>query len=56
MSKRLECIMEGCDATIEAETEEDVMAQVDAHVADAHPDLELDDATVDAVRGAIQDV
>ena len=47
--------MEGCDATIEADTEEAVMAQVDRHVADAHPDLELDDATLEAVRDAIED-
>lgn len=56
MAKRLDCFMEGCTATIEAETVAEVMSQVETHVADAHPDLELDDETVQTVRDHIQDV
>ena len=55
MSKRLECVVEGCEATVEAETEDEVMERVQAHAADAHPDLELDEATVATIRGAIED-
>lgn len=56
MAKRLDCIMDGCNATIEAETEAEVMSQVEDHVASAHPDLELDEETVLTVRDHIQDV
>lgn len=56
MSKRLDCFMAGCDATIEADTEAGVMAQVEEHVASTHPDLELDEETVQTVRDHIQDV
>lgn len=56
MSKRLDCPIEGCHATIEAETEQDVMAQAEDHASSAHPDLELDDDTVDSIRSAITDV
>lgn len=56
MSKRLDCIMEGCDATIEAESEEEVMAQVEDHAATAHPDLELDEETVGTIRDHVRDV
>lgn len=56
MSKRLDCFMEGCNATIEAETEAEVMSQVEDHAAKAHPDLELDDETVQTVRDHIRDV
>lgn len=55
MSKRLDCVIEGCDATVEAETEEEVMAQVEEHAAAAHPDLELDEETVETIRSHIQD-
>ncbi|MFD1513675.1 DUF1059 domain-containing protein [Halomarina rubra] len=56
MSKRLECIMEGCDATIEGESEQEVMAQVETHVQEAHPDLDLDDETVELVRSNVKTV
>ena len=55
MTKRLECVIEGCHATIEAETEEEVMAQAQEHAGEAHPELELDPETVATIRGAIQD-
>ena len=56
MSKRLDCIADGCDATIEAESEAEVMAQVEAHASSAHPELDLDEETVQTVREHIQDV
>lgn len=56
MTKRLECPIEGCHATIEAETEQEVMAQVEEHANGSHPDLELDDETVEDIRSKITDV
>ena len=56
MTKRLECVVEGCTVTIEAETEEEVMSQAEAHAAEAHPDMELDEAAVASIRSRIEDV
>ena len=56
MAKRLDCPMEGCHATIEADTEAEVMAQVEDHASGSHPDLELDDETVETIRSKIHDV
>lgn len=51
--KRLECPIDGCSAVIEAETEEEVMAQAEEHAGETHPDTELDDETVETIRSAI---
>jgi predicted small metal-binding protein len=56
MTKKLDCVVEGCHASIEAETEEAIMAQAQEHAAEAHPDVELDEETVGLIRGHIQDV
>lgn len=56
MSKRLECVVDGCDATIEAESEDEVMSQVQSHAAREHPDLDLDPDTVADIRSNIRDV
>ena len=56
MSKQLDCPMEGCHATIEAETEDEVMAQAGEHAKSAHPDLDLDDETLGSIRSKIRDV
>lgn len=56
MSKKLDCPLEGCHASIEAETEQEVMAQAEDHASSAHPDLELDDDTVESIRSKITDV
>ncbi len=56
MTKRLECVVEGCDAVIEAETEDEVMDQASAHAEDAHPEMDLDEAAVASIRESIQDV
>ena len=51
--QRLECPVDGCSATIEAETEEEVMAQAEEHAGGSHPELELDDETVEEIRSSI---
>ncbi len=56
MAKRLECIVEGCHATIEGETEEEVMGKATEHAQEKHPDLELDDETAANIRANIVDV
>ena len=56
MSKQLTCPMDGCHATIEGETEADIMSQAQDHAADAHPDLELDDETVESLKAKIETV
>jgi predicted small metal-binding protein len=56
MTKKLDCVIEGCHATIEAETEDEIMAQAQEHAGEAHPDLELDAETVASIRSQIQDV
>ncbi|MFC5972030.1 DUF1059 domain-containing protein [Halomarina salina] len=56
MSKRLECIVDGCDASIEGESEDEVMAQAEAHAQQTHPDLTLDEETVQLARSNIQEV
>lgn len=53
MTERVECIIEGCTGVCEGETEDEVLAEVEAHVEDAHPDLTLDEETVEAVRAEI---
>jgi predicted small metal-binding protein len=55
MTKTLDCPMEGCTAHIEAESEEEVMEQAAAHAESAHPDVELDEETVESIRSQIRD-
>lgn len=55
MSKRLDCPLEGCHASIEGETEDEIMAQAEEHAASAHPDLELDAETVETIRSSIRE-
>ncbi|WP_267640351.1 DUF1059 domain-containing protein [Haloarchaeobius amylolyticus] len=56
MPKRLQCIIPGCDATIDGLTEEQVLAQVETHITRDHPDLELDAQATDSIRANIEDV
>ncbi len=53
---RLECakLFEGCPGVVEAETTDEVMAGAAAHAAEVHGLENLDDATVAAVRSAIE--
>ncbi len=56
MTQQVECIVDGCTGVCEGESEEEVLAEVEAHVADAHPDLTLDEETVQAVQAEIETV
>jgi predicted small metal-binding protein len=56
MTKRLDCVIDGCHASIEAETEDEIMARAQEHAAEAHPDVELDEETVEMIRGNVRDV
>lgn len=56
MTKHLECPLEGCHATIEAESEQAVLADAEEHAASSHPELELDEETVANIRASITDV
>jgi predicted small metal-binding protein len=54
--KELDCPMDGCHAHIEAETADEIMQQAAAHASEAHPDLELDEATVERIQSKIRDI
>lgn len=56
MTRRLDCVVEGCHASIEADSDDAIMAQVADHVDATHPDLSLDDETVGTLRSKIRDV
>lgn len=53
MSHDLSCVIDGCDASISEDTEEEVLEKAKAHAEEAHPDLELDDETVETIRNHI---
>lgn len=55
MSKELHCVVDGCDASITEESEEEVLEAAEEHAAEAHPDLELDEETVETIKHNIQD-
>ncbi len=44
-----------CDWATSAENEDGVMANIQAHAAEVHPDVELTEELVLAVRAAIKD-
>ena len=56
MSKRLDCPLEGCHASIEGESEDEIMEQAADHAASAHPELTLDEETAANIRSKIVDV
>ena len=53
MTRQLECIVDGCDATIEGITDDEILRQAEEHAATEHPNLELDDETVEELRSHI---
>ncbi len=55
--RELRCADAGmtCDGVITAENDDEVMRQAAGHVQQAHPDLELDDATQAQIRSLIHD-
>jgi predicted small metal-binding protein len=56
MAQRLDCIVDGCDATIEGESESAVLTRAEAHAAEAHPDLQIDEETMETIRANIREV
>lgn len=56
MTKRLECIVDGCDAVCTGESEEEVLGIAEDHVNEDHPEVTLDEETVQAVKDAIVEV
>lgn len=56
MSKHLACgdIVDGCQATFTAETEDELLAQAGQHAVEAHG-LEVTPELVEIVRGHIHD-
>lgn len=47
-------VMPGCAATFNAETEDELLAQVGPHAADAHGITEITPDVLEAVKGAIR--
>jgi predicted small metal-binding protein len=47
-------VMPGCAATFQAESEEELLAQVGPHAAEAHGIAEVTPDVLEAVKGAIK--
>ena len=56
MSHELHCVIDGCDASINEDSEEAVLEAAEEHAAEAHPDLELDEDTVETIKDNIEEV
>jgi len=56
MTLSLSCgdVMPGCAATFSAETEDELLAQVGPHAAEAHGVTEVTPEVLEAVRGAVK--
>lgn len=56
MSYSLACgdVMPGCAATFSAETEDELLAQVGPHAAEAHGITEVTPDVLEAVKGAVK--
>lgn len=56
MSYTLACgdVMPGCSATFSADTEDELLAQVGPHAADAHNITDITPEVLEAVKGAIK--
>ena len=55
MARELHCVVDGCQATITAETDEEILDVAEEHAAEEHPDLELDEETVETLKDNIED-
>lgn len=55
MAHELNCVVEGCDASITEDSEEEVLETAEEHAAEAHPDLELDEETVETIRENVEE-
>jgi len=56
MAERLNRVIYGCEASIDADTEAEMVERAEAHAAEAHPDLELDDETVETLEAHMHEV
>lgn len=56
MTHELDCVIDGCEASISEDSEEAVLDRAEEHAAEAHPELELDDETVETIRENIEEV
>ena len=56
MPRHLECIVDGCDAVIEADTDDAIVEQATAHAREEHPEVDVDDETERQLRSAITTV
>ncbi len=56
MAYELACgdVMPGCDATFSAESEDELLAEVGPHAAEAHGITEITPDVLESVRGAIR--
>ncbi len=56
MTYSLSCgeVMPGCAASFEADTEEELLAQVGPHAADAHGVTEITPEVLESVRAAVK--
>lgn len=54
--QRLECPIGDCGSAIEAETDDEVIAQAAEHVQDHHPEVEIDDEMEHQLRQEITTV
>lgn len=55
MAHELDCVIDGCDASISEASEEEVLEAAEEHAAEAHPDLDLDEETVETIRNNIEE-
>jgi len=55
-ARELTCVVEGCEASITEETDEEILEVAEEHAAEAHPDLELDEETLETLKDNIEDV
>lgn len=56
MAQQLSCVVDGCEATITEETQAEILEAAEAHAADEHPDIELDEETVELLKDNIEEV
>jgi len=56
MAQQLDCVVEGCEASITEETVEKILEVAEGHAAEEHPDLELDEETVETLKENIEEV
>jgi predicted small metal-binding protein len=54
VAKELRCPMDGCDAVVNDDSEDEIMKQAAVHAGEVHGLLEIDDATAQALRSAIR--